>query len=467
MTDEYYIIGMSPGNSYFKDEEIEYLLQYAIKKFERVAILIADIPAIATYIALGYPENRARKDKAIPKGNALKNRVKKIMSAYNFTEEQVKIIDWKTEIENNPEYMKQYTKVNTMYQTNPNFRNACNLTTQQVLEASNKELPNILESTTIAVHYLLSEIAFLEFAPMYFNVKKVIYMYHKKWYIYEDYLAGKFDAILKTHLDFFLIENPYETYNTIQSTQLVIDEYTDVLDRIEKTKILRVGFTIYEPAFMNYQEVYSGIFYEVLQIIAHKYNWQIIFNEEVGYGVISDNLNNDHFDIFGSTVWPTKQRLQTSFFSNSLYQSPVFVYIKNTAIETKESIQQDTGKCVAVKQNDISDSIADLYFQTNRKTFVPQLSHTNELLELVASGRASASFVEPYTAKLFNDFSPVKVKKAETEPIIIFDNSFMIKNHETRLKAFLDAEIEILRAEGIIEKLIRKYFITPEEFIII
>jgi len=70
----YYIIGMSPGNSYFKDEEVHYLLKTVVERFGRVAIFIADIPAISTYVAFGYPENRARRDKAIPQGNALKNR---------------------------------------------------------------------------------------------------------------------------------------------------------------------------------------------------------------------------------------------------------------------------------------------------------------------------------------------------------------------------------------------------------
>ncbi len=74
MKEEYPIIGMSPGNSYFKDKEVRYLLQKVISMYGRVAILIADIPAIATYQALGYPKNKAR-SKAVLKGNNLKNRV--------------------------------------------------------------------------------------------------------------------------------------------------------------------------------------------------------------------------------------------------------------------------------------------------------------------------------------------------------------------------------------------------------
>jgi cyclo(L-tyrosyl-L-tyrosyl) synthase len=76
----YPIIGMSPGNSYFKDDEIKYLLKTAVDRYGRVAVMIADIPAISTYIALGYPENRARRDKALPQGNLLKNRTERVPS---------------------------------------------------------------------------------------------------------------------------------------------------------------------------------------------------------------------------------------------------------------------------------------------------------------------------------------------------------------------------------------------------
>src|SRR5581483_6394076 len=112
---EYHIIGMSPGNSYFKDEEILYLLKTTVDRFGKVAVLIADIPAISTYIALGYPENRARRDKAIPKGNALKNRVRKAMSELGYSDQVVRVINWEKEIEGATEYQKQYEKILNLY----------------------------------------------------------------------------------------------------------------------------------------------------------------------------------------------------------------------------------------------------------------------------------------------------------------------------------------------------------------
>ena len=202
---EYSIIGMSPGNSYFKDEVVKKLLQKVVEKFSKTAILIADVPAVSTYVALGYPENRAWRDKALPQGNNLRNRVERAMSDLEYTNDKVKIIDWKNEVENNPVYKVKYQKVLELYQTNNNFQLSVNDATREVLEYSEKEIPDMNSAIKIAVHYLLSEIAFMEFAPEYLKADKVTYIYHRNWSVYEKYISGAFDDIPKNSLGFEII----------------------------------------------------------------------------------------------------------------------------------------------------------------------------------------------------------------------------------------------------------------------
>jgi len=202
----FYIIGMSPGNSYFKDKEVYYLMK-SVEQFGRVAIFIPDIPAISTYVALGYPENRARRDKAIPQGNALKNRVYRAMDKLGCSGEVVKIFNWREEIENNHAYRQKYGKVTHFYKNNTAFREATNLTTQGVLEATERTVKDIEKAIGIAVHYLLSEIAFCEFVPSYLGVKKVTFVYHKNCKTLEDYIDGKFDGVVKEHLGFLIIRS--------------------------------------------------------------------------------------------------------------------------------------------------------------------------------------------------------------------------------------------------------------------
>lgn len=205
MNDNYPIIGMSPGNSYFKDEEVSALLKKVVEKYGKAGILIADIPAISTYIALGYPENRARRDKALPQGNALKNRVQRAMEEFKYTNDLVKIIDWEVEIENNPRYQEKYSEIIALYKINQNFHKAVNDATQSVLEYSGKPILDLNSSLKIAVHYLLSEFAFMEFSPQYLKTEKVTYIYHKDWTVYESYIKGEFDNKVREYLGFEII----------------------------------------------------------------------------------------------------------------------------------------------------------------------------------------------------------------------------------------------------------------------
>jgi tRNA-dependent cyclodipeptide synthase len=466
----YYVIGMSPGNSYFKDEEVEFLLKMAIEKFSRVGIFVPDVPAISTYVALGYPENRARRDKAIPQGNALKNRVRKAMVKLGYTDDMVRIFDWEEEVENNEIYRKKFDKIQSLYSDNEKFRDSANRTTRKVLESSKKEIQDMEKATSVASHYLLSEFAFMEFLPAYLGVDRVVYIYHKNWEVFEDYISGSFDGKPKLSLDFLLLENPYETYIPVggYDNQNADTEFLDVLDRIEKTKTLRVGFANYEPALMYDRDYnnFSGIFYEIIISLARKHGWRVEWTEEVGYGVVVDGLNNNRFDIFGSTAWPTPERKQNADFSIPLYKSPTYIWVRSDDQTNADKIMSDIHARVAVKDNDITDSIASADFPDKRQVRVPQLFSTTEVLRFVSDNKADFTFAEQYLVDIYNQGASTKLVKASDHPIRIYDNSFIIKKGESRFKELLDRELSLMKREGKIKELLVKYTGLNSAFIL-
>ena len=461
--DIYYVIGMSPGNSYFKEDEIKYLLKTTVERYGRVLVMIADIPAISTYIALGYPQNRARRDKALPQGNLLKNRTERAILDLGYKSNQVRIVDWEKEVENNKEYKKSYSYINSIYESNISFEQDADETTKGVIIGSKKEIPGIAIATKIAVHYLLSEFAFMDFLPNFLGVKKVVYIYHKNWPIYENYIAGKYDNKPKPHEDFLLLENPWETYNPIWGLEENEDEakYLNDLDRVEKTKILRVSFSNYPPALIYDKEYnnFSGIFYEIIIAISRKFGWKVLFSEEVGYGVIIDGLNSNRFDIFGSTVWPTPERKEQASFSLSLYKSSVFAWAR----ESNDVIDIFSSRIV-IKENDISDSIALADYPKARLVHIPQLSESIDLLKFVTSDKGDITFVEPYLAEYFNKSSEIKVIKTSENPIREYENTFMFKKNDTSLRDLFNKEIEKIKGSGFIKELIKKYTGSEDTF---
>lgn len=195
---------MSPWNSYFTETVILETIHDIVDQFWEAGILIPDIPAISTYIALWYPENRAKKDKALPKGNALKNKcIRAVHSLWIDT--SIHIFDWRNEIQDNAMYLKAYSNILELYMNNPLFKKEANATTLAVLRNTNKLFKNIDSATEIWVHYLLSEFACLEFLSSSLKTN-IVYVYHKPWKVYEDYIHGKFDGIKKWHLSFLQIQ---------------------------------------------------------------------------------------------------------------------------------------------------------------------------------------------------------------------------------------------------------------------
>lgn len=205
MSTIYPIIGMSPGNSYFRDEVVQKLIEKVISKYSKTAIFIPDIPAISTYIALGYTENIARREKALPQGNSLRNKVQRAKTTLRYDDNQVRIISWQVEIENNPIYKEKYKEILNLYNTSKPFELAVDAATKGVLEYSNKEIPDLISATKIAVHYLLSEFAFMEFACTYLKASQVRYIYHKNWPVYESFIVGEFDGKKRDYLSFEII----------------------------------------------------------------------------------------------------------------------------------------------------------------------------------------------------------------------------------------------------------------------
>lgn len=442
---------MSPGNSYFKDDEVENLLRETVQRYGKAAILVADIPAIATYLAYGYPENRAR-NKAIPKGNNLKNRAKRIAEELGIGE-IVRIIDWEKEVEGNPDYQPVYTKIHTLYESNKEFAQAVDQTTIGVLESSNREIADITSATKIAIHYLLSELAFLEFAPKFLDASQVVYVYHRNWPVYERYVSGAYDGVAKSHLDFLLLEHSTETYRLFTGNEQ--------MKRISSEGTLRCAFTNYPPGFIedSVSGEFSGIFHDLLQKFSKETSWEIKWAEEVGYGVIQHGLNEGRYDLFAAPVWPIPERLSVAAFTEPIYFSEVGMWVREEDGEQSKKSEFLTNPFVrvAIKEGDITDSIAQSDYSAWRRVRVPQLTDTEELLRFVAQGDADVTFAEQFLVDEFNKHSPIKLINAAEKPIRVFPNCFMLSSQNTELQRMLNDFIKNELSNDSIKELLQNY----------
>ncbi len=201
------LIWMSAGNSYFSEQNIQDLILFAKNNFSTVIIVVPDLPAEHTYHALGYSESESKR-KARLNSNLLRNRARRIIK----TIEQEKnpglliLVNWKRDVESHEAYKKAYKKVYKLYLKNSLFRSDARAATRSVLSQKGRILSNIEESIDEGVFYLLKELSFIIALPALFNVFNVAYLYHKSWPVYENFVSGKYDGIIKKHLGFLLVK---------------------------------------------------------------------------------------------------------------------------------------------------------------------------------------------------------------------------------------------------------------------
>ena len=206
-TEDFLVIGMSPGNGYFKQDIVNQILEKYLLEYKNIGIFIPDVPAASTYIALGYSESVALGKKAIPQGNALKNKVLRFLEDKSLDKDSVKIFDWRKEnIESNSDYINAFGVVKSLYETNKLFRSDINETTEKVLVDNPFKKQDIGEKEiVIATHYILAEFAFMLFLPKYLNFSKFFYGYHKPWPVFEKFIAGFYDEVKKESIEFLML----------------------------------------------------------------------------------------------------------------------------------------------------------------------------------------------------------------------------------------------------------------------
>lgn len=97
--------------------------------------MVADVPAISTYLAMGYNPGKA-KTKAILNGNNLKNRTRRVIHDLGIEDQNTVIVDWDREVKDNSTYQKHYNEVQALYDTNKAFEKSVDDTSKEVLENS-------------------------------------------------------------------------------------------------------------------------------------------------------------------------------------------------------------------------------------------------------------------------------------------------------------------------------------------
>jgi tRNA-dependent cyclodipeptide synthase len=191
------MVGVSVGNGYFSKHRLEILLTGMAHYFTELVVVIADLPALHSYRAMGYDERTALR-KLKDHGYPIINHCKAIFKRISQKHPQVKtqIITWRQGFSQENYYRDAYQRAITLYQHHAEFRKTVQRHTEHYLLArlegqDLQQMGGMKTAIEIAAHYLLEEMAFHEIFHLILD-KEPLISYYKELELAPHYLNGDY-----------------------------------------------------------------------------------------------------------------------------------------------------------------------------------------------------------------------------------------------------------------------------------
>lgn len=435
------IIGMSPGNSYFKDKEVAYLLRETLRKYWKAVIMIADVPSVSTYLAMWYTPTKAAR-KARLQWNALKNRTVRVLEEMGIDTTMVTIINRWEEVEPSRVYIQSLIDIKKLYDENPVFHDEVFRTSKEVLVWAKKEIT--AESVEQATEYLLAELAFIYASPILLNTDQIYYVYHKPWKVYEQRIAGKYDGTPKPELNFVLLEHPTETVYATHTKSIVFADRWEVIQK--RGSVRAVLFPYLDQVWYDTEEKkWKGWCVEMFRAFFREQQINLEILGEVWYGVVSTVLDRGDADIFISPIWPYDERKLEVFHTQPHAKADIYALLPIHSPYKSLTFGQIARQYylrVAVKENDVHHFLAKELFPNAKYVMVPQLAPIESIVHKVLNDEADITFWDPSLIDYISDL-PAKdtlITKSlvRNSPVISTDVCFAVPWWEFTLKKVVD-----------------------------
>ncbi|MBY0482080.1 MAG: transporter substrate-binding domain-containing protein [Chitinophagaceae bacterium] len=244
-----------------------------------------------------------------------------------------------------------------------------------------------------------------------------------------------------------------------------------VYDRVVKDSVIRCGYTIYPPGCMKDSSgKLSGVFVETLEKAASDLGFKVQWVEEVGWETQIQGLENDRYDMMGSSVWSNPKRAKLTTLSVPLYFSPICIYVRSDDNRfvgvTDWSMLNNSRFKISVVDGGTGDVIRKSRFPEATSVALPENTDFGTSFLDVVNNKADLLFLEPYQASKFIQSNGYKVKNVSvSHPLYTFGNCYMFKRNQSEFEHMLNAEVENLINNGYVDDLLSKYEIFPNSFL--
>ena len=243
----------------------------------------------------------------------------------------------------------------------------------------------------------------------------------------------------------------------------------DIVPQILSSGVLRACYTIYPPDFEKDPKTgdFSGIFYDITQAMAHNLGLKVELTKEVGYGDIFTALDAHQCDVFIGSVWPSSSRAKAGYFTEPAFYSAIYAYGRpdDHRFDNNLSAINSSSIRIAVIDGELEDIIAQTDYPNAQRISLPQLSSFSQNLLNITSGKADVTFIEKSVTDAFLKEHPGALRQLSATPVRVFGNVFAVQRGQTDLQNLLNVSLNELIYSGQVDSILKKYEITPDEFL--
>ncbi|MDT0611829.1 tRNA-dependent cyclodipeptide synthase [Streptomyces lancefieldiae] len=186
---EHVVVGVSPGNSYFRVGLLADLLGWLRAEFKQIDVVIPDSALVHTYVALGYPAEKASK-KAHAETSVLRNRV---LRAWEMSgnPRDVDGVHRMSELSSHSCYQKLLASAEGILTGDPRLRETALGMSREVLLARRPGCDPTCHQLEHALRYITAELPFFLGSAEIFGVPSSLCFYHQRIPLANDLFAGR------------------------------------------------------------------------------------------------------------------------------------------------------------------------------------------------------------------------------------------------------------------------------------
>lgn len=252
------------------------------------------------------------------------------------------------------------------------------------------------------------------------------------------------------------------TSNSSDSSQNQAKE--SAFERVVRTGKLRCAYAVTgKPRFDQDPNTGKmlGTIPEIMEAIGRVLNLEIVWDEEVGYGVFTENLRGGKQDAFCSTVWTSSARAYKALMTAPVQHMPVYVYVRDGVTKYDNNIESMNNKDVSfsVMEGTTLDSIIKVSFPNATRHALPLGAGNTDTILDVTTGKADALVYDESVVSGYNKQNPDnKLRRVPSaKPIRIYGESFSVAMGEWKLREILNTAINELQNDGTIDRILRKH----------